>query len=861
MPSDPTIENSSKPCPFADEMRFTKPWRPYQAQVLEKLPQFLHDRHFHLISAPGSGKTVIGWEVLRRVGKPTLVLAPTIAIREQWIERLRHDFLDGKEPDWISREIEKPALVTISTYQSLSTAFRNESRGSALLETLKTFGVSVLVVDEAHHLRAVWWKCLALVKSSLTEPTTIALTATPPIDVPQAEWNRYATFCGEVDLEVGVPELVAEGNLCPHQDYVLLSIPEGSEVDELQRFHEGIEKLILDLQLDIEFAESLGRNAEIPWIQAEDSREAVRQQQAFFFSLAGFLQHTGGYLPLPIAEKFKLTGEELPTKLDRHRAETLLQGLLFDFRERIETAEGTDENTVQQLKGLENRLRDLGGIEKGRVVLQDNEENEKLLRNSPAKLQSIAQIIEHELDAQSILMRAVVLTDHIRKDAFPTPGVAEPPLVKLGVVPIFEMLRRMRIPMLLPAVLTGSLIIIPESTTNHFRGIASDLGISPNNLRLRPLDHDESYSLVDIRDSDRQRAVSAVTELFQQGEINCLIGTAALLGEGWDAPAVNTLVLASIIGSFVMSNQMRGRAIRSDAGFPDKTANIWHIATVPPEFKTGRKNKYDAGKDYRKLQRRFEAFHGVGFGLNEEDQAIMENGWTRLGIPGDLKYEKIEEINRTMFQQAEDRPNMQSVWNRAVAPAIDGRFLRPVRTLTAPRRIATNRFIARIAGSDSSGIRYGIAGWLEKKRLRRIAIAIFKSLQDTGHIDSTKSPRLIRAKTRLLRHSLDAPHLENLEQAVFVESLGEFFDVFSSNPRYLIQQKNSWAAVPKRLGENQQIAKHFSRRLRRQRFGRHQLHYVHSRTGKDHLLEARKQVLLQQATFQTETRVRWEASD
>ena len=33
-----------------------------------------------------------------------------------------------------------------------------------------------------------------------------------------------------------------------------------------------------------------------------------------------------------------------------------------------------------------------------------------------------------------------------------------------------------------------------------------------------------------------------MTALFERGEINVLVGTAALLGEGWDAPSLDTLV-------------------------------------------------------------------------------------------------------------------------------------------------------------------------------------------------------------------------------------------------------------------------------------------------------------------------------
>ena len=48
--------------------------------------------------------------------------------------------------------------------------------------------------------------------------TIVALTATPPYDVSPFEWQPYEELCGPVDAEVSVPELVLEGDLCPHQD-------------------------------------------------------------------------------------------------------------------------------------------------------------------------------------------------------------------------------------------------------------------------------------------------------------------------------------------------------------------------------------------------------------------------------------------------------------------------------------------------------------------------------------------------------------------------------------------------------------------------------------------------------------------
>ena len=90
------------------------------------------------------------------------------------------------------------------------------------------------------------------------------------------------------------------------------------------------------------------------------------------------------------------------------------------------------------------------------------------------------------------------------------------------------------------------------------------------------------FVIIKASSSGKNKVVAAITELFQQGIIKILVGTKSLLGEGWDAPAMNTLILASYVGSFVSSNQMRGRAIRIDPNTSEKTGNIWHLACIDP---------------------------------------------------------------------------------------------------------------------------------------------------------------------------------------------------------------------------------------------------------------------------------------
>ena len=90
-------------------------WRKYQKRVLDELSEHLDDNHLHIIAPPGSGKTILGLEVSLRLNKPTLIFAPTISIKNQWIEKFCELFSQVKNiPDWISDDIRNPKLINLN---------------------------------------------------------------------------------------------------------------------------------------------------------------------------------------------------------------------------------------------------------------------------------------------------------------------------------------------------------------------------------------------------------------------------------------------------------------------------------------------------------------------------------------------------------------------------------------------------------------------------------------------------------------------------------------------------------------------------------------------------------------------------
>src|SRR3954468_6621226 len=69
-----------------DELKFFGQWRPYQKAALAAFEKDRANgnRCTHIVAPPGSGKTLLGVELIRRVGKRALVLAPNQGIQQQW---------------------------------------------------------------------------------------------------------------------------------------------------------------------------------------------------------------------------------------------------------------------------------------------------------------------------------------------------------------------------------------------------------------------------------------------------------------------------------------------------------------------------------------------------------------------------------------------------------------------------------------------------------------------------------------------------------------------------------------------------------------------------------------------------------
>jgi len=631
-----------------DSTRFRGTWRPYQARVLGELATHLDDGRVHLVAPPGSGKTLLGLETVVRLGRPALVLAPTLALRDQWLARFAELF-EGDVAT--SLDVEAPATLTVTTYQALHTSAR---RGlDALVEHLRAGDIGTLVVDEAHHLRQAWWRTLRSVRSELANITTVALTATPPYDVPRAEWDRYASFCGPPDANISVPELVKAGHLCPHLDLIRYVLPAPEEQARLDAFRADTHDLIASVLRGGVWIPALQQH---PWIrQPEAHVDAIADSgpEWFVAALAVLREATDADVSEQAAA-LELLPEEIP-ELRTSLLDRFLAGVLGDHAEAFTAILGDE----LALRDLHRQLDRLGALDGSRVRLQHPPSVRSALAASESKLDAAVSAVRVESEARGEALRAVVLADRIR-DAAWDPERGSTVLRQLGVVPLFERLRADGLDQPI-GVLTGRVVVVPVDVVDELRAACELAGI--DGVEIEPLDMAPDY--VRVSGAGEVSFVQPVTALFEAGVLRILVGTVALLGEGWDAPSANVLVSASSAATFVRTGQIRGRVFRTDPRQPDKVSSVWHLACLDP-------TDPDGGGNVDQLRRRFSAFAVPRPPVRAGDPPRLETG---IGTIPTLA--TLNAANDEADRRARDHGSTRDLWRRAIGDDVQGQALRP----------------------------------------------------------------------------------------------------------------------------------------------------------------------------------------
>lgn len=477
----------------------------------------------------------------------------------------------------------------------------------------------------------------------------------------------------------------------------------------------------------------------------------------------------------------------------------------------------------------------------------------------------------------------LILTDYIKKEN--TIKIAtEDSFKSISVVSVFEVIRRFREDISL-AVLSGTLVILNAKILTNLDSLCEVENVKYD----KELINNTDYYIIKFIGTSKHK-VKIISELFAKGLIKILIGTKSLLGEGWDSPCINSLILASFVGSFVVSNQMRGRAIRVDKNTPQKSANIWHLVTVEPDYffqdnilkritaKLTESNKVIKSYDYDTLERRFNCFVGPTYHTND-----IESGIERLSVikpPFDRA--GIIKINEEMIKLSNNRNALIQKWNDAL---IKSAKLSIVNEVPKDRRINPYTFqnmlmLSLIIGSEgaltysiisnitrlsdlnifqiiimiialttimfySKKFIYKIISHLTPARsIKNLANCILKTLKDINLV-TTASHVLVKKDEIGLFIQTTLVNATIHEQNIFNKAIQELLSPIE-NPRYIIIKKwwfaydytNSFAC-PTVIAKKKEYVEIFESYLKRS-LGKIELIYTRNENGRKIILKSRK---------------------
>jgi superfamily II DNA or RNA helicase len=646
-----------------DELDFGGTWRRYQKAAIAAFERdrAAGRRRTHIVAPPGSGKTLVGVELVRRAGRRALVLAPNGAVQMQWPRAVRQFApaaavarVAGPEPAfpiacmtyqslcqlddpevalgrvaatrWAAgraaatgveveaarregeryegaaaeRRAREIARITAAVKREIA---RGEHAGVELADLLSASAkarvaalragrVGVVVLDECHHLASMWGYVVRAVLDELggDDVHVVGLTATPPSDLTGDESELYAELLGPVDFTVPTPAVVRDGHLAPYQELAWLTEPLGSERAWLSEHDTRFKELITALHEDVEGPLSFPAwvitrlrerrrspddDAKVPWEDFQHRSPRLARAGVRFLGSAGLALPEGA----PRGEAYRR-----PPDLEDWLV------LLEDYALRC-LHPSAERAAGDRYAAVAAALGELGFRLTRQGIRRGTSEVDRLLTGSQAKALGLVEVLAAETEARGDALRALVLCDAELAEAKPHPslggvldpasGTARHALVAVGADARTAPLR--------PLVVSGrGLRCLPADAEVLLAALVEQ---AEAHLALPEWSAEPDGVLVSLRSSGAEwvsRAwVELATRVLENGVCGALIGTRALLGEGWDCPAVNCLVDLTVAATGVSVQQMRGRSLRLDPADPDKLASNWDIVCVAPDLARG----------------------------------------------------------------------------------------------------------------------------------------------------------------------------------------------------------------------------------------------------------------------------------
>jgi hypothetical protein len=330
----------------------------------------------------------------------------------------------------------------------------------------------------------------------------------------------------------------------------------------------------------------------------------------------------------------------------------------------------------------------------------------------------------------------------------------------------------------------------------------------------------------------------------------------------------------------MLTNQMRGRAIRIDRNAPEKIASIWHLVAIEPQQLSGL-------GDLRDLMRRFDTFVGLS-----ERRLTIESGFERMDVKAlthfhhDQAEWMADASNREMKKRFGRRSTVRDRWRAALTLQESARVVPGVQTNSVPPPpsylfpYTFGALLFQIVSASVAGMFFVLGMGISHLftlvslaamaafvwalphtwRLSRVALkhlpvdgslkqigaAVCDALSECGAIKSERKHLTVvtqRMEDRRFHLSLVGGTFH--EASLFADTVAEVLAPIDQ-PRYVItrtarfmgRKRTDYHAVPLTLGVRKESAELFHRAWQKH-LGKADLIYTRSATGRAELLKAR----------------------
>jgi len=636
-------------------LAYPHPLRRHQREALEALAAARGEgrRRAWVVLPPGAGKTLVGLETIRREGRPAVVLCPNTAIQGQWVRGWRQlGDGGGANPVDVGADRDLATPVSVLTYQSLavfdddpddeseppsSELDRLHPNGRALVRRLQEAGPITLVLDECHHLLEVWGRLLTELLQLLPEATVLGLTATPAVTLSVDQAVLVDEMFGDVVYSASIPAVVREGHLSPFADLVWLTSPTPGEAEWLAEQNQRFAELTTQL-LDPGF----GSVPFLTWVDRRFAGEVrftqIAAKQPLLADAALRMRYAG---LLEIVD-------DVPTGEQHHHPPTADDwALLIDDWYDACLARSVDDRDEDVREALRCALPAVGyqltkrGMRKGRSSV------DRVLARSESKSRAMVEIIAAEHRTIGDRLAMLVICDH--ESASATLGVDLRGVLaeRAGSarLALAHLLADPTTAALAPVMVTGRTVAAaPEVLERLRRRTDVDLVVG----------EPDADGIAELTGTWTSREwVRAVTDFFTTGDAKVLIGTRALLGEGWDAPTASGLVDLSMANTPGTVVQTRGRTLRLDPGDPAKVAINWTVCCVAEEHPKG-------DNDWLRTVAKHRGYFGVDpSGDVVDGVAHIHPTFSPYAPPPSRTFDA---TNAEMLVRAEQRPEIAASW-------------------------------------------------------------------------------------------------------------------------------------------------------------------------------------------------------